>query len=259
MNNSLSDFEKYHGAGNDFIILSGNEDLQKDPNKVYKLCERRFGIGADGMIWVSTKGDNNIEMVYHNADGHRGSFCGNGARCAIAYAYEKEWCQEEGKLIFDGKARDFKVIRKDLIAVEFPIQTQVKRWHDGYFINTGSPHLIFQVDRNELESMNIQGTAHPFRHHSDFVKIGGTNVNFFSVDGEEIIMRTFERGVEAETHACGTGAMAVGIVAMNEIDLPTSDRVRIQAKGGLLEVSNLGNYWLTGPAEAVFGGKLPVI
>lgn len=250
----MASFYKYHGAGNDFIIFQSEEELQNFPSRVQSLCHRNFGIGADGVIWVSKLEEDRIKMIYHNADGHQGSFCGNGARCAISFAYSKSWCRNQGELIFGNQERSFIVHNEHWISVEFPVHDPLQNWGKGFFIDTGSPHLVLETDIAQLSQMDLNTVALPYRHHQDFIDRGGVNVNFFAIDNDQVKMRTFERGVEAETLACGTGAVAVGITVMKKKMGGSS--VKITAAGGQLEISKKENYWLTGPAKKVFTGSI---
>lgn len=243
-----------HGAGNDFIVTK-NLPAEWSREEIGAICARRTAVGADGLIEVRKKQEGHIAMRYFNADGGEASFCGNGARCAIYFAALEGWIGKEGRLFFQDGQRDFEYEGSDKIAVEFPIQGELHTWQEGHFIDTGSPHVCIQLPAGQLDSFPVDKKARPIRHDADFEAGGGTNVNFYEKKGNRIRMRTFERGVEAETLACGTGTVAVGLVARTLFP-ELGDRIEIEAPGGLLEVEKRDNYWLTGPSRVVYEAEL---
>lgn len=245
-----------HGAGNDFIVTK-NLPIEWSKEKLEELCTRRTGIGADGLIEVSPKESGDIAMRYFNADGGEASFCGNGARCAIYYAAIEGWIEQQGHLHFQDGMRAFEYHHHDHIAVEFPIEGALTSWKEGYFIHTGSPHICIQLPKGQLARFPVNKKGRAIRLDPDFEAGGGTNVNFFEKVGNKIRMRTYERGVENETLACGTGTVAVGLVARSLFP-ELGDRIDIEAPGGHLVVEKRDNYWLLGPSRVVYEAELQV-
>lgn len=203
---------KYQGAGNDFVILDNrNDEYNLTPEQIKLLCDRRFGIGADGMMLLgkATQG-HDFSMRYFNADGYEGSMCGNGGRCLVAFAAHRGIKKFDFNAI-DGfhtaQVLDFtpyrcivKLKMKDLEACD-------KYSDNAYFLNTGSPHYVEFVEDTATYPVDEKGKY--WRYHEDFE--GGTNVNFVQIRENCINVRTYERGVEAETFACGTGVTASSI------------------------------------------------
>ncbi len=255
-------FSKYHGAGNDFIIVNGNQiDFPiQDQELVAFLCHRHFGIGADGLMVVKPAKEADFSIQYFNSDGKLGSLCGNGSRCAVAYAQKQDWlkgneCSFEAAdglhqawILEDGR---IKISMKD---VEKIIQMGADKW----FAFTGSPHVVVWVD--DIEAIDIETEGKAIRYDPVFGE-AGTNASFakWNNEGGFVELRTFERGVEAETLACGTGAVAAAIMAYAS-QCSDSTQLAVQYPGGVLEVSfenqrgYFRNVYLTGPVERVFAG-----
>ena len=256
------DFEKYEGAGNDFILIDNRRNQFKaDVATIKSFCDRHFGVGADGLLLLGNSRDYDFDMRYFNSDGHEATMCGNGGRCIAWFAIRR--AISEKQLTFsavDGihhaqlmqEQQQQATIRLKMNDVEDFVQT------DGnYRIDTGSPHLIVPVDNVAGIDVQQQGSA---IRYSDQYKEQGVNVNFVQkVAPLHIRMRTYERGVEGETLACGTGSVAAAIVHLleNNTDAGT---VIIDAKGGKLRVSArredniFKKVWLEGPATYVFSG-----
>ncbi len=254
-------FNKYHGTGNDFIIID-NRDSRFNPenNKIInKLCDRRFGIGADGLILVSGHKDYDFEMKYFNSDGNPGSMCGNGGRCTSHYSLKKGIAGKNQKfLAADGVHKA--IAADDIVRLKMVDVLEIKVVDGNYFINTGSPHyVIFRSDINRID-VNMEGRT--IRHSAAF-KPGGTNVNFVELMGDGIYVRTFERGVEDETLSCGTGVTASAIASILKGHFDTNS-VSVKTKGGELSVSatvsknHISDIWLSGPATFVFEGKIDI-
>lgn len=253
-------FEKYHGAGNDFIIVNNfhTKELSLTKAQVQHLCDRHFGIGADGLICIILHHQADFEMIYYNADGNISSMCGNGGRCAVAFAKKHK--------LFEGDTSRFKAtdgfhtaqfhadgsVTLDMAEVSTIIQKDA-----GFVVNTGSPHYVrFELDTDDL-NVNEQGAA--IRYSPSFSK-EGINVNFVSQQhAQQFKISTYERGVENETLACGTGAVAAAIVA-HQTGRTSDTTLFMEAKGGVLQVSfekHVDGYKkvrLTGPATFVFEG-----
>lgn len=253
-------FFKYQGTGNDFIMIDDREqtfNLSKD--EIDLLCHRRFGIGADGLILLQNAEGYDFRMVYYNADGGEGSMCGNGGRCIVRFAHDLGVFQRQTTFIaVDGmheasvSASQVSLKMTDTGAVE------VK---DGLnFYDTGSPHVVKYI--TDLDKLDVEAEGSAIRN-SDFWKVnGGTNVNFVEpLEEQKIKVRTYERGVEAETFSCGTGVTACVLdrFVVNASQSP----IEILTKGGELEVSfevkpdkSFTNIYLKGPAKRVFEGFL---
>ena len=197
-------FEKFHGAGNDFILIDNRQNnLQLSNKDVYELCHRRFGVGADGLIelLISKETDVDYKMRYYNSDGNEGSFCGNGGRAFVAFANFLGLCNHNLKFEASDGIHDAEIIASDANTWEISLHMkdvdQVKQLDENeYFMNTGSPHLVIFVHKADL--VDVEGMGKMIRHQKRF-KPEGTNVNFASAANGKISVKTYERGVEAET------------------------------------------------------------
>jgi diaminopimelate epimerase len=252
-------FYKFQGAGNDFVLFE-NLSMPLSPKWVEKICHRNFGVGADGLMALghSTKAD--FSMAYYNADGQPGSFCGNGARCIVAMAFQlgliPNACIFEA---YDGLHKA--IIHEDgLVSVQMKDVLSIHSIPQGYMLDTGSPHLIRFVDK--LSDINVFEEGKKWRTHDQF-KPGGINVNFVESGIDGLKIATFERGVENETLACGTGITAAALVSSVDDKRQKNCSVPVLAKGGILQVDfqkddsgKFTNIWLKGPAEFVFSGRL---
>jgi diaminopimelate epimerase len=254
-------FNKYQGAGNDFIIIDNRKGLinPSDSQLINKLCNRRFGIGADGLILVSTHDLCDYEMLYFNSDGNIGSMCGNGGRCTAHFALKSGIAGEKQKFMaFDGIHEAY--VRNETVRLQMGNVSRYKLVDDNYFIDTGSPHYVVFCD--DADKINVFEEGKRIRWSDKFAP-GGTNVNFVQVFDKELYIRTFERGVEDETLACGTGVTASAIVSVlkGHFDRPS---VNVRTRGGTLKVEFdindkvMTNVWLTGPATSVFEGFITV-
>lgn len=259
-------FQKWQGAGNDFIIIDNRNGALSDLSKqeINWLCDRHFGIGADGLMLVSPDNSTDFSMEYYNSDGLPAEMCGNGGRCIVAMAHELGLFdgqtrftapdgEHEATLLENGwirlKMKEVKKIDK-IDLTEYPDQTFV-------FLNTGVPHLVSFV--SSINDLDVQGLGSTLRHHQRFSP-AGTNVNFVEMIGDTLKVRTYERGVEAETLACGTGNVASAIAAEFLFNKGLNS-YNCQALGGSLRVNfsrisemNFSDVWLEGPAEKVFTG-----
>jgi diaminopimelate epimerase len=253
----IIEFYKYQGTGNDFIMIDDREkefDL-KDNDLIAALCERRMGIGADGLILLREHDTLDFEMIYFNADGKQSSMCGNGGRCIIAFAQMLEMIEDETTFMaIDGEHKGR--LMDDGIYLQMQDVKKIDGVGDGLVLNTGSPHYIEMVD--ELDYIDVDKQGRKIRNSAPFKK-DGINVNFV-LDASELQVRTYERGVEAETLSCGTGVVATAI-AMHYANCIEETLVNVKTKGGELTVSfeefNGGyrNIWLSGEASMVFAGE----
>jgi diaminopimelate epimerase len=252
-------FYKYHGTGNDFIIIDNRKgEIELTKKQVKFLCDRRFGIGADGLMLLNTKPGYDFEMKYYNSDGRESTMCGNGGRCLVKFASEMGIKRSEYKFIaIDG---EHEADMDDDGWVNLKMQDVNKvdhNWGDA-IVNTGSPHYVKPV--NDIKGLNVYQEGRDIRYSRQFEK-EGINVNFVEQDEDHIFVRTYERGVEDETLSCGTGVTAAALVsAHNDRGF---NRVEVETMGGKLAVEfdkiddeHFTNIWLCGPAELVFKGEM---
>lgn len=256
-------FYKYQGTGNDFVMVDNRQQLlsKNNTNLIKHLCDRKFGIGADGLILLEEP-DNELDdfkMVYFNADGRESSMCGNGGRCIVAFAKQLGIIEDKAAFTaIDGFHEA--VVQNELIGLKMTDVDAVEQKAEAVFVNTGSPHHIVFLEGVDAVDVNNKGAE--IRHSQAYEKIGGTNVNFVEyLDEATFKVRTFERGVEDETLSCGTGVTAVALAAY--ATGKTNERtVHLETPGGVLAVSfekdseGFKNIWLTGPAKMVFKGSI---
>jgi len=260
----MPSFHKYHGAGNDFILLDDRDGKllpQLDQATIAAWCARHFGIGADGLMLLRSHEDYDFEMVYYNSDGAPSSMCGNGGRCIVRFAHDLGIDRAEYHfLAVDGPHRA-KIMTNGNISLEMNNVSSISSPRaEAFVLDTGSPHYVAFVADAELVDIVARGKA--IRQSPPYAAVG-INVNFVSGDTSGLSIATYERGVEDETLACGTGVTAAAIAAVHRINAPTGDfRIPVRAKGGLLAVSgthkdgHYSNLWLEGPAVRVFGGEI---
>jgi diaminopimelate epimerase len=266
-------FLKFQGTGNDFIMIDDRELLFPVDNTqlVAKLCDRRFGIGADGLILLQPHSDYAFYMKYYNADGNESSMCGNGGRCIAAFAAKMGVSVETAKFMAIDGAHDA-IIGIDENNSRFvklkmnPVEQVEKRPAKTFVLNTGSPHYVQFIDEN-LSEFNIVSEAKKVRYDDEFAA-QGINVNFVTVVNEtSIAVRTYERGVEDETLSCGTGVTASALSLALLKKLPSGHYIiSVKVMGGELKVSydfddedqSFSNIWLQGPATFVYKGSVEV-
>ena len=257
-------FYKYHGAGNDFVILDNrkNEYDFLTEQQVKKICNRHFGIGADGLMLLNEKSGYDFEMIYFNADGQPGSFCGNGSRCIVQFAFDSGIEKEEYFFAASDGNHEAKMKADGTISVKMKDVDTIHRHHGDYILNTGSPHYIKII--TDLRHLDVIKKGRDIRYHDDFKK-EGINVNFVEnqTEPDKIKVRTYERGVEDETLSCGTGVTAAALVCFHNDN--GFNEVEVTTIGGMLNVEfdrssdgKYSNIWLYGPAEKVFEGVIPI-
>lgn len=277
-------FTKMSGAGNDFIFIDKNLNPGFHPASevIKKLCDRRNGIGADGLIQILDNDAYDFEMLYFNADGSTGSLCGNGARCAIWFANTTKRLRDgKAKFISVGKEYSGEVIDTELVKFNLNPPSKIKfnfrisafgQLIKSNYADTGSPHVIIKISDiqknasipniyfDDINEVPVYQIGREIRYHSDFAP-DGTNVNFVDVVDKEILIRTYERGVENETLACGTGSVAAAIVC--SVTDKLTPPVTLKTFGGdklivNFEVENqrVKNPSLTGPAKIIFEGSV---
>ena len=276
-------FTKMSGAGNDFIVIDSNKnpDLLLEPGVITKLCDRRNGIGADGVIAISDLDNYDFKMDYYNSDGSTKTLCGNGARCAIKFAQSSNRLKN-GKAtfianqdIYSGEILDEEEVKFNLNTPK-DISGNLKLNASGQEINyfyadTGSPHVIIKIEdilsepsnRNsfytDINDVPAYEIGKEIRYHQNFLP-GGSNVNFIKMLEKKILIRTYERGVENETLACGTGSVASAIIASLFFNIEPP--VTLLTRGGnelvvnfMVERNNILNLSLSGPAKIIFTGN----
>jgi len=253
--------------GNDFVLFSAPDmPVPVTPAMVRSLCDRHFGVGADGLIVLEPASDTPFRFHYYNADGSRGEMCANGARCALWLARELGWIQKDVWESFEaddgrhqGRVYETSVevqILSDAVIEEpdaslFKLPVEVKHL---YFLNTGVPHAVLWLNV-PVATFDLTETGPYLRYHP-FFKPQGVNVDIFSIEGGKIEMRTYERGVEDETLSCGTGVSAVGLIFIKMIE-PLATAVDINMPGGPFRFKEReGRLWLQGPARIVYQGHI---
>lgn len=251
------DFFKYQGTGNDFILIDNRQLFfsKNDTKLIAHLCDRKFGIGADGLILLENHTQADFKMVYYNADGKESTMCGNGGRCIVHFANHLGVIQNSAKFeAVDGMHTAS--IENNIVSLKMNNVSEIKKGDNYLFLNTGSPHHVELVDAISTFDVFSEGK----RLRNETYGKEGANINFVEQVSEAIFsVRTYERGVEDETLSCGTGVTAVAI-AMRELNLTKADTIQLQTPGGVLTVSstktNTGysDVFLTGKATLVFKG-----
>lgn len=252
-------FYKYQGTGNDFVIVDNRHNFfpKNDTNLVALLCDRKFGIGADGLLLLENDEMSDFRMVYFNADGKEGSMCGNGGRCIVAFANFLNIIDGETTFIaVDGPHEAS--INNSIVSLKMMDVSEIKAKSNAFFLNTGSPHHVQLV--SNLSDLDVVKEGARLRY--GVYGEAGSNINFVSQEEPGAFsIRTYERGVEDETLSCGTGVTAVAL-AMHHAGKTTSENITVNALGGQLKVSfiqNDGNYseiYLIGEAKQVFKGEI---
>ncbi|MDE0315145.1 MAG: diaminopimelate epimerase [Candidatus Poribacteria bacterium] len=265
-------FMKLSGAGNDFVIINNLNRVVDSTdsefmNFVMKLCQRRMSVGADGVLLVEPTDDVDFRMRYFNADGGEVETCGNGARCISKFAYLNGIVSEQMRFLTNAGVYEAEVVGKNVkVRMSNPTDIRINvplRLEDGLhnvgFANSGVPHVVFFVD--DLEATDVFDLGQQTRYHNDF-KPAGTNANFIRIHSQELIeIRTYERGVENETLACGTGSIASAIVSatLGKVKSPVSVKT---ASGVVLKIhfdlenDEAKNVYLEGDARVIFAGEL---
>jgi len=255
-------FYKYQGTGNDFVIIDNREgNITLNPTQVAKLCNRRFGIGADGLMELCKADGYDFKMVYYNADGNEGSMCGNGGRCLVKFAHDVGIAAEKYRFIATDGEHDATIERNGWVRLKMKDVDNVERHSSFDLLDTGSPHFVKTI--NDLRVYDVVGEGKEIRY-SDRFKEKGVNVNFVEPTGQSsIFVRTYERGVEDETYSCGTGVTASAMAnAHNDRGF---NHIDIETIGGKLYVeyekedeNRFTDVWLAGPAKFVFKGEVSI-
>lgn len=261
------EFSKYQGTGNDFVIIDNrHKKIVLSKSIIAFLCDRRFGIGADGLMFLENEKGYDFRMVYYNSDGRESSFCGNGSRCIVAFAKEmKRVNKSELKFIAADGAHIARIESSEndvVVSVKMRDVRRVERNANYFLLNTGSPHYVRFA--SGVERMDMFSEAKKIRYSKRFHK-EGVNVNFVEKKKGEIFMRTYERGVESETLSCGTGVTAVALSAAIKGISTTKRLCKIKTPGGNLTVkfnkgsdNSFTDVWLKGPATFVYKGIINI-
>lgn len=252
-------FYKYQGTGNDFVMLDNRTKIfpKEKTDIISQLCDRHFGVGADGVILIEDDTNFDFKMIYYNADGSE-TFCGNGGRCAVAFAKQLGIIKTKTNFIaVDGP--HFAAIENEIISLKMIDVEEIKIQENSVFVYTGTQHHVEIVD--DLENFPVFKKGKEIRNS---YKSPGSNVNFVQqIDDTTFKVRTYEKGVEDETLACGTGVTAVAI-AMHKTKKTNSNLIKLPVEGGVLEVTFTEeneiykNVFLKGPATFVFKGNIEI-
>jgi diaminopimelate epimerase len=257
-------FYKYQGAGNDFILIDHRvpTTVTIDNQLVKQLCDRRFGIGGDGLMLLQNESGFDFKMVYYNADGNEGSMCGNGGRCIVAFAKHLGIIKDATKFLATDGVHHAKIAEEgNWVSLQMIDVAVIDKDDDAYVLDTGSPHYVKLT--NNLEVRDVYNEGYAIRNNSTY-KQNGINVNFAERDGEGYFVRTFERGVENETYACGTGVTAVALAMAKHNNQTGTINTPIKVLGGNLNIrfdyngEKFSNIFLEGPAEFVFSGEITI-
>lgn len=250
-------FYKYQGTGNDFVMIDNRlgewDDLSIE--SIQKLCDRRFGIGADGLIKINSAEGFDFEVDYYNSDGSK-SFCGNGARCSVAFAHFLDMIEDKTTFTAIDGIHEAE-IKNGIVKLKMGNVHNINTDGNDFVLNTGSPHYVKYVEM--LNNYNVYKNGNEIRN-SETYKQEGINVNFVEkLSDKELFVRTYERGVEDETYSCGTGVTAVALTFMKNNN---QTFVGVKVMGGQLKVyaekdgEGFKNIWLEGPAVQVFKGDI---
>jgi diaminopimelate epimerase len=254
-------FTKYQGTGNDFVMLDQRHHTyidHKNISRIAAICDRKFGVGCDGLILLEKDDHVDFKMVYFNSDGNQSSMCGNGGRCIVKFAHDLGLIEDHCVFSAIDGLHEAKIDKEGLVHLKMNDVTTIKKNGDGYVLNTGSPHYVQFVDKNPA-SVKEAGANIRF---SEVYQKDGINVNFCILKEHNLIqVATYERGVEDETLSCGTGVVASTIAFHLENNVHPGDyKVNVLTKGGELAVNltwdgqNFYDIWLIGPAIKVFTG-----
>ncbi|MDP5044709.1 MAG: diaminopimelate epimerase [Leeuwenhoekiella sp.] len=254
-------FYKYQGTGNDFVIIDNRQNVFSKNNTklIREMCDRKFGIGADGLMLLEKHDTLDFTMVYYNADGNPSSMCGNGGRCLVAFAKAMGVIDKTTTFeAVDGVHEAF--IKNDLVHLKMQDVVSIQKFDSHLFLDTGSPHHVTWVA--DIASYDVKKEGAALRY-SDLYGKAGSNINFVQQTEAGFRMRTYERGVEDETLSCGTGATAVAL-AIHKLGKTTLNSVPLQVEGGELQVDfkptaeGYTDIYLIGPAQQVFEGVWPI-
>jgi diaminopimelate epimerase len=254
-------FYKYQGTGNDFVIIDNRDGkIQLTQEQVHLICDRRFGINTDGLMLLNSLEGYDFQMIYYNSDGKPGSMCGNGGRCLTKFAFDQGIRSEKYCFLASDGIHFAEMGELGWIHLKMKDVDTITTLHSDSILDTGSPHYVKHV--NHVSDVDVVEEGREIRYNKTFEE-KGINVNFVETTDKNIIVRTYERGVEDETFSCGTGVTACALVfAHNDNGF---NRIEVQTKGGHLAVefdklddTRFENIWLCGPADFVFSGEIDI-
>lgn len=259
------EFYKYQGTGNDFILIDNRENFfpKEDKRYISYLCHRHFGIGSDGLILIENAPEYDFKMVFFNPDASQ-SMCGNGGRCAVAFAHQIGIQKQEYRFLAIDGEHQAKISENGVIHLKMNDVEEIEKHSNYAILNTGSPHYV-TFEKGDIDQIDVKRKGADIRYkHS----VAGINVNFVEQISENSFkVRTYERGVEDETFSCGTGVTAVAI-AMHKLKKTSQEEVFLQTKGGELKVSfqmkkrllgfktKYQNIWLSAEVKQIFKGEI---
>jgi len=251
-------FYKYHGTGNDFILIDNRKKQASFINKkiIAEMCDRHFGIGADGLMLLNSHEEYDFEMDYYNSDGSGSTMCGNGGRCIVAFAKKMKLFENLTTFIASDGVHEASINNEETVKLKMTNVVDFEEDAGGFVIDTGSPHYV--VFKDDIKQLDVFNKGKEIRNSNKF-KEKGINVNFVSENKTEISIRTYERGVENETLSCGTGSVASAIAYYKKYK-PNSNKIKLKTLGGNLKVefeekaNSFVNVYLEGEAKFIFEG-----
>ena len=256
-------FYKYQGTGNDFVLIDQRTThylTREDTDQIQHICDRRFGVGADGLILLEEKEGYDFEMIYFNADGRESSMCGNGGRCIVAFAKYLGIIEDSTNFLAIDGPHEAEIKGTDWVSLRMIDVPEIEQGSDYFVLNTGSPHYVVFVE--DIDDIDVVENGKAIRYSKRF-REEGINVNFVEKKKDGIIVATYERGVEDETLSCGTGVTAAAIAYQLAKSTDKETVTAIEAKGGQLSVKFITDgkdgakdIWLQGKATQVFTGEL---
>jgi diaminopimelate epimerase len=257
----LLHFYKYQGTGNDFVIIDNRDgSIELSSQQVALLCDRHFGIGADGLMLLNKHDSYDFEMIYYNADGAQGTMCGNGGRCLTKFAFDKGIQPNKYTFIASDGEHEAVIDANGWVHLKMIDVQELSFTNEATVLNTGSPHYIKQV--SDISNYDVFSEGKNIRYNDRYNQ-KGINVNFVEWNGDELFVRTYERGVENETLSCGTGVTAAAI-AMST-DSTGLQETKIRTLGGSLlikfnkiDAQHFTDVWLCGPASFVYDGQITI-
>jgi diaminopimelate epimerase len=254
-------FSKYQGTGNDFVIIDNRDgSISLSNQQISYLCDRRFGVGADGLMLLGTATGYDFSMTYYNADGTEGTMCGNGGRCLVQFAHDNGIVKDHYHFIAIDGPHEASIHNNGWVYLKMSDVNSVEKG-DGFFVtNTGSPHYVAKV--NELANFDVFKEGKAIRYNDRFAK-EGINTNFIEQLQDCLFVRTYERGVENETYSCGTGVTASALISC--LHKEGEHTIDIKTLGGKLAVSftnkgggHFNNIWLKGPGTFVYKASIHI-
>ena len=252
-------FSKYQGTGNDFVIIDNRSgELSLSPSQIEFICDRRKGIGADGLMLLGMEKGFDFSMTYYNADGHEGSMCGNGGRCLTQFAHDHGIQKDHYHFIATDGPHEASIDHAGWVHLKMSDVNAVEAGADFFVTNTGSPHYVKLV--SDVKSINVFEEGKAIRYNERFSEVG-INVNFVEQEKDQLFVRTYERGVENETYSCGTGVTAAALISC--LHKEGQHYIPIETLGGKLSVSfhnkgggHFDHIWLNGPGTFVYKGTI---